>query len=105
MKKRIYLAFILYITGLLHIVYWYVFCYRNEALFQQDFMNFKLKYVESLPEFLRPLFSGNPLPVDVISFLMLLAAGIIFIREKKIFYKILGISAFLFSFQYLFSMM
>lgn len=105
MKKRIYIALIIYLVGLINIIDWYVFWYQNETLALQDFKSLKVKYIERFPEIIKPLYSNNPQPAAIIFIIVLVIAGIIFISEKKTIYTILGITSFLFAFQNLFSIM
>lgn len=105
MKKRLYIAFILYLAGLMNITDWYAFAYRNHELLKQDFLLLKAKYIDRFPDIIKPLYAINPQPIALIFTATLIISGIIFINEKKTIYTILGISSFLFAFQHLFSVM
>ncbi len=105
MKKRIYIALILYLLGLINIIDWYVFCYQNETLASQDFKSLKAKYIERFPDIFKPLYSYNPQPTAFIYIIILVISGVIFINEKKTIFTILAITSFLFAFQNLFSIM
>lgn len=105
MKKRIFIAVILYLIGLINIIDWYVFWYQNETLALKDFKLLKVKYIERFPDIIKPFYSINPQPAAVIFFITLIFSGIIFVCEKKTIYLILGVTSFLFALQNLFSIM
>ena len=105
MRKRLIFAIIFYVTGILNIIDWYVFWYQNEDLALNSFNVLKVKYIERFPSLLRPLFELNPQPVAIVFILLFLYSAIIFFTEKKIIFKIFGVTSILFLLQNLFSIM
>ena len=105
MRKRVYIAFVLLIIGLLNILDWYIFWHENSILASQNFYDLKLKYVERFPDWFRPMIELNPQPLAILLAIVLTLAGVIFILEKKIIYIVLGVLSFLIVFQNLFSIM
>jgi hypothetical protein len=105
MRKRLIFAIIFYVTGILNIIDWYVFWYQNEDLALNSFNVLKVKYIERFPSLLRPLFELNPQPVAIVFILLFLYSAIIFFTEKKIIFKIFGLTSILFLLQNLFSIM
>ena len=82
MKKRIFIALILYLIGLINIIDWYVFWYQNETLALQDFKSLKVEYIERFPDIIKPLFANNPQPAAFIFIIILVFSGIIFMHKK-----------------------
>ena len=105
MRKRLIFAIIFYVTGILNIIDWYVFWYQNEYLALNSFNVLKVKYIERFPSLLRPLFELNPQPVAIVFILLFLYSAIIFFTEKKMIFKIFGVTSILFLLQNLFSIM
>lgn len=105
MRKRLIFAIIFYVTGILNIIDWYVFWYQNEDLALNSFNVLKVKYIERFPSLLRPLFELNPQPVAIVFILLFLYSAIIFFTEKKMIFKIFGVTSILFLLQNLFSIM
>lgn len=105
MRKRLIFAIIFYVTGILNIIDWYVFWYQNEDLTLNSFNVLKVKYIERFPSLLRPLFELNPQPVAIVFILLFLYSAIIFFTEKKMIFKIFGVTSILFLLQNLFSIM
>ena len=104
MKKLLPLAFILYITGVAVIIDWILFCERNSDLYD-DFIDLKSKYINRFPDFAKPFFSLNPQPAAIFFVIGFIIAGIIFIKQNQLIYKILAITSFLFGAWNLFSIM
>jgi hypothetical protein len=105
MRKRLIFAIIFYVTGTLNIIDWYVFWYQNEDLALKSFNVLKVKYIERFPSLLRPLFELNPQPAAIVFILLFLYSAIIFLNEKNLIFKIMGVTSILFLLQNTFSIM
>lgn len=108
MKKnlsKIIIAFALYFLGIAKIIDWLIFCSQNRALKEKDYPIFITKYETKFPTWLQPLFNTRPDLAAIISVVFFAISGMVFINQKNLFYKILGATAFLFSFWNLFSLM
>ncbi len=105
MKKRVFVALLMYTIGVVKIIDWFIFWEKNKEIALRNFQELKFKFIARFPDFLKPLFFKNPEPATVISIILFIIAGIIFFKEKKIFYKVLAITSFIFAFWNLFSIM
>ena len=105
MKVRIFIAFIFYATGLLKIIDWFVFWNRNKSLVLTNRSQFLSDYIERFPQFIKPLFYGKPEPAALVCTILFSLSGLLFLKLKNPVFKILAISAFIFSFWNLFSIM
>jgi len=102
MKGRIIIASILFVLGLTAVIDWIIFT-RIKEYENLNWQDFKIKYVEHLPEFLQPLYR-NPVISTMILFVFFTIAGILFMKTKKILF-FLGIISFVLAFWQLFSLM
>lgn len=105
MKKRILLALLMFTIGLVKIIDWFIFWEKNKEIALRNFQELKIKFISRFPDFLKPLFIKNPEPATLISIVLFTMAGIIFLKEKNIFYRVLAIMSFIFGFWNLFSLM
>jgi hypothetical protein len=105
MKLRILVAFVLYLIGISKIIDWFVFWENNKELALRDYGQLKLKFISRFPTLMQPLFSKNPEPATVICIIFFIVAGIIFLKDPKFIFKAFAITAFLFAFWNLFSLM
>ncbi len=99
------LSFTLYLIGVSKIVDWFIFCNQNRELKNDNYSAFIAKYHNHFPSSIEPLFNARPEPAALISVVIFSIAGIIFLKTKSLFYKILAISSFVFAFWNLFSVM
>ncbi len=105
MKFKILIAFIFFILGIAKIIDWFIFCDQNRELKNTNYLIFIAKYDNKFPSWLRPLFNTRPELATVISVVLLSIAGIIFLKNKKVVYKVLAITSFVLAFWNLFSLM
>ena len=105
MKSSIILALLFYLLALLHIIDWILFWNRHEELATINHKAFKRLYNDHFPGFIRPLLTTNSRIESVIIMVLLIIAGFILFKEKRIIYKIVWINALIFAAWYLFSLM
>lgn len=105
MKLKFIFALVLYFIGLARIVDWFIFCNQNRTLKNENYSQFISKYENKFPVLLQPLFNTRPELATIISIFIFIVAGLIFINSGQRIFKILGITAFIFSFWNLFSLM
>lgn len=105
MKFKIIVAYILYIVGIAKIIDWFIFWYNNESLALSNRPLFLENYVSRFPSFLKLLFSSKYELDALISIIIFIIAGLIFINEPNKILKTLAVTAFLFAFWNLFSLM
>lgn len=105
MKLKILVAFMLYLIGISKIIDWFVFWEKNKELALKDYSQLKEKFVSRFPIDLQFLFSKSPEPATVISIIFFIISGIIFLKEHQTTFKVIAITAFLFAFWNLFSLM
>lgn len=105
MKPSVFIALIFYVTGVLHIIDWFVFWTNNQALAKSNYQLFKLKYIDHFPGYIQPLHKSNPEPATIILLILFAVSGFIFLKESSRVFKILSISSFLFISWLLFSLM
>ncbi len=104
MKKRIVLALITCIVGIIYILDWIIFAEQNVDL-HDDFPALKAKYVSRFPEFIKPLIESNPQPAAILFAILFALCGAVFIRENKVIFKVLAVTSFILAFWNLFSIM
>jgi hypothetical protein len=105
MKIKLIFAYLLFGIGTAKIVDWFIFWGENKELALRNRNIFIAKYVERFPDFFKPLFDTNFLLDALLSIIMFVIAGTIFLKEKKVVYSILAIVSFIFAFLNLFSLM
>ena len=106
MKFRIVIALLFYIIGLSKLVDWFIFLGNNKKELEQlEHAQVMERFNARFPDYFTPIFSGYPEPATVISIILFVFSGIIFLKEKKMIYKILAYSSFLFAFWNLFSIL
>lgn len=104
MKKIDFLLLSLYMTGVIYMADWLLFCEQNDQYFD-DFPTMKTIYVNRFPEFVQPLLTKTPQPAAIIFTIVFLVCGAVFIRRKALALRILAIMAFIFGLWNLFSIM
>ncbi len=107
MKKNFILlaiAFFFFLLSIFKIIHWNLFWSNNEELRKRDYFKFIEKYRDEVANYI-PQIKQFPLMLEVVSLLILCFAGVIFLRQKNIFFKILAITAFILAFWNLFSLM
>lgn len=105
MKFKILFAFMLFLTGAADLINWIVYSENNSILAESNYSQFKENFIANFPGYLQPLYKGYPAPVSLILIVFFVTAGIIFLREKKLFYRIMAILSFVLGFWNLFSLM
>ncbi|SRR5260221_9484445 len=105
MKIKLIFAYLLFGMGAVKIVDWFIFWGKNKELALRNRSIFIAKYVERFPNFFKPLFDTNFLLDALLSIIMFVIAGVIFLKEKKVVYTIFAIVSFIFAFLNLFSLM
>ncbi len=101
MKKfYLYLAFILYVTGVAVIIDWFFFWENN---YNGSFKELKRNYINHFPDLLQAFFNSRLSAVFfMVSFIF---AGIILIKQKHFVYKIIGVTSLIFALWNLFTIM
>lgn len=97
------ITLILLFLSILDLAYWIYFWEKNYTQTQSNFLMSKEKYINSLPNFIRPLYGTTPQIIDVLLFIGLTFCGILIVKKKS--NKVLIFIVFLFAFRHLFSMM
>jgi hypothetical protein len=105
MKNYLKVGFILYAIGMLDLFYWIYYWNSNEQIVVSNFKQFKLNYFESLPSIIRPLYQTRPQLSAILYGIFFVISGFIFLKTKNKFLKVLSITAFIFAFFELFSIM
>jgi hypothetical protein len=105
MKIKLIFAYLLFGVGTANIIDWFIFWEQNKELALRNRNIFIAKYIERFPNFFKPLFDSNFLIDALLSILIFIISGIIFLKEKKVVYTILAIVSFIFAFLNLFSLM
>lgn len=105
MKFKLTIAFLLFLTGAADIINWIVYSENNSILAKSNYSQFKENFIAHFPRFLQPLYKGYPAPASLILIVFFVTAGILFLGEKKLFYKIMAILSFVLGFWNLFSLM
>ena len=103
MKKKILLAFVLLIIGLVDVADWIIFS-TSEGNENLSWTEFKSKYVARFPEFVQPLYQ-KPVITTTILIIFFTSSAIIFIKGKKKIFLALGILSFFMAGWQLFSLM
>lgn len=104
-KLKLAVAFILFATGTATLVDWIIFWEQNKELALKNRKVFIDKYVGRFPDFLERLFTAR-FPWDPVLLMVLFSiAGLIFVKQKRRAYMVLGIVSFLFAFWNLFTLM
>jgi len=103
MNKRMIVACLLLLLGVLHVTDWIIFS-TNQENEKLDWTSFKSKYIEHLPSFLQPLYE-NPMIITLLLIICFTVSGLLFIKEKKKIFFVLGILSFILGFWQLFSLM
>lgn len=107
MKKNLILlviAFFFFLLSIFKIIHWNLFWSNNEVLRKRDYFRFIESYRDEVADYM-PQIKRFPHMLEVMSMLILCFAGIIFLKQRNIFYKILAITAFVLAFWNLFSLM
>lgn len=103
--KKLLFAFVLYAIGVAKIVDWILFWNSNKSLALNNRNLFLEKYYNRFPNFIQPIIASK-YPLEEFIFLAIfIIAGIIFWRKKHLLFKIIAITAFLFAFWHLFSIL
>jgi hypothetical protein len=78
---------------------------KNSKLAVLEFAQLREKYISRFPVLIQPLLSNNPEPATIICILFFITSGIIFLQVRTKFFQAIAISAVLFAFWNLFSLM
>lgn len=96
MKKKIFIATLLFSIALVKTIDWMLFWNKNEDLAFINYEAYLLKYSEQYPYLIRPLFETRPEIASIISALFYLFAAYLFWnKNKKILIILSVISSFL----------
>lgn len=103
MRKRIWIAVLFLLVGVIYLTDWILFSIAkgNKNL---SWVDFKERYVQHFPDFLKPFFQ-NAILSTVFFIFILSIAGLIFVGERKTLLKIPGILSIILAAWLLFSLM
>ena len=86
------MAFTFYVGGVAVIIDWYIFWQNN---YQGNFEELKIKYVNHFPYFTQAFFASR---ISTLFFMLtFIFAGVDFIKQKHIAYKVISITSFIFA--------
>lgn len=105
MKAKIIIASMIYFVGIAKIIDWIIFWHNNKNLALSNRAEFLNKYVSRFPVALKSLIENKPETAAIISILFFAVAGWIFIKQESKVFKFIAVTAFLFAFWNLFSLM
>jgi hypothetical protein len=101
--KRILPAFILFFIGVIQIGDWLLFTLRSENEYMTT-VDLNAKYAARFPSFLQFYFT-NPIISTLTCMIFLGTAGVLFIREEKKIFLVLGVVSFVLAFWQLFALL
>src|SRR5258705_10101482 len=104
MKIKIILALIFYVLGIVRIIDWIIFWDQHKELALKNRNVFITKYVERFPDYIKAVFTSKYQLDTVLSIVLFVTAGLIFLKKKNLFYKVLAITSFVFAFWNLFTL-
>ncbi len=103
-KTMVVVAFIAFFLGVWRMADWIIFVTQPEIK-DLNFKDVVAKYDAHLPRWILPLFEGRSYPITLICIVLFTGAGVVFILQKHIGFKILAIVSFILAFWQLFSLM
>jgi hypothetical protein len=103
MRKGIVIALLLFLLGVIQLTDWILFSTREENK-NLAIMNLNSRYLERFSPVLQSYFR-NPIISTLACMLFFATASVLFFREKKKIFWILGIISFILAFWQLFSLM
>jgi len=83
MKIKLIFAYVFFVVGAAKIIDWFIFWEQNKEIALRNRNIFIAKYIERFPDFFRLLFANNFLLDALLSMIMFVISGIIFLKEKK----------------------
>jgi hypothetical protein len=94
MNKKQYLAIILYALAMLIVISWLLLC-SFDGFVKLPSKGFKATEIQSLPEFLRPIYEGSPNLITLICYIMFTLSAFLFLKEKIVWRRFVSISSFI----------
>lgn len=91
MKKKIYVAILLFSIAALKTIDWLLFWDKNEDLAFRDYDSYIKKYSEQYHHLIRPFFETRPEIASIIAAIFYLIAAYLFWNKDKLFFIILTI--------------